>query len=78
MAGLASGIFFIGYLFLQVPGGRIAVNGSGKRFIAWSLCAWAVVSVATGFVTNHYQLLVLRFVLGISEGGMLPVVLTMI
>ena len=78
MAGLASGIFFIGYLFLQVPGGRIAVNGSGKRFIAWSLCAWAVVSVATGFVTNHYQLLILRFVLGISEGGMLPVVLTMI
>ncbi len=24
MAGLAGGIFFIGYLFLQVPGGKIA------------------------------------------------------
>ncbi|MGL5965916.1 MAG: MFS transporter [Kluyvera sp.] len=78
MAGVASGIFFIGYLFLQIPGGRIAVNGSGKRFIAWSLMAWAVVSIATGFVTHEYQLLVLRFILGISEGGMLPVVLTMI
>lgn len=78
MAGVVSGIFFIGYLFLQVPGGRIAVNGSGKRFIAWSLAAWMVVSIATGFVTNHYQLLALRFVLGISEGGMLPVVLTMV
>ncbi|KOC92040.1 MFS transporter [Winslowiella iniecta] len=78
MAGIASGIFFIGYLFLQVPGGRIAVNGSGKRFIAWSLVAWMVVSIATGFVTNHYQLLVLRFILGVSEGGMLPVVLTMV
>ncbi|WP_413736971.1 MFS transporter [Sodalis sp. RH21] len=78
MAGLASGIFFIGYLFLQVPGGRTAVNGSGKRFIAYSLTAWAVVSIATGFVTNHYQLLVLRFILGVSEGGMLPVVLTMV
>ncbi|MEG3111702.1 MULTISPECIES: MFS transporter [unclassified Pantoea] len=78
MAGIASGIFFIGYLFLQVPGGRIAVNGSGKRFIAWSLIAWMVVSIATGFVTNHYQLLALRFVLGVSEGGMLPVVLTMV
>ncbi|WAH61870.1 MFS transporter (plasmid) [Pseudomonas silvicola] len=78
MAGMVSGIFFIGYLFLQVPGGRIAVNGSGKRFIAWSLIAWMVVSIATGFVTNHYQLLALRFVLGISEGGMLPVVLTMV
>ena len=78
MAGVASGIFFIGYLFLQIPGGRIAVNGSGKRFIAWSLMAWAVVSIATGFVTHEYQLLVLRFILGVSEGGMLPVVLTMI
>ncbi|KQN53870.1 MFS transporter [Erwinia sp. E602] len=78
MAGIASGIFFIGYLFLQVPGGRTAVNGSGKRFIAWSLTAWMVVSIATGFVTNHWQLLALRFILGVSEGGMLPVVLTMI
>ena len=78
MAGVASGIFFIGYLFLQIPGGRIAVNGSGKRFIAWSLLAWAIVSVATGFVTHEYQLLVLRFILGVSEGGMLPVVLTMV
>ncbi|UDJ81680.1 MFS transporter [Kosakonia oryzae] len=78
MAGVASGIFFIGYLFLQIPGGRSAVNGSGKRFIAWSLLAWAVVSVATGFVTHEYQLLVLRFILGVSEGGMLPVVLTMV
>lgn len=78
MAGVASGIFFIGYLFLQIPGGKIAVNGSGKRFIAWSLVAWAIVSVATGFVTHEYQLLALRFILGVSEGGMLPVVLTMV
>ncbi|MBJ3813882.1 MFS transporter [Shimwellia pseudoproteus] len=78
MAGVASGIFFIGYLFLQIPGGRIAVYGSGKRFIAWSLVAWAVVSIATGFVTHEYQLLTLRFILGVSEGGMLPVVLTMV
>ncbi|PLV58924.1 MFS transporter [Erwinia sp. B116] len=78
MAGLAGGIFFIGYLFLQVPGGRLAVYGNGKRFIGWSLLAWAVISVLTGFASNHYQLLALRFALGVSEGGMLPVVLTMI
>jgi len=78
VAGLAAGIFFIGYLFLQVPGGSIAVNGSGKKFIAWSLLAWAIISILTGMVTNHYQLLFLRFALGVSEGGMLPVVLTMV
>jgi MFS family permease len=78
MMGLAGGIFFIGYLFLQVPGGKLAVHGSGKKFIGWSLLAWAVISVLTGLVTNHYQLLFLRFALGVAEGGMLPVVLTMI
>lgn len=78
MAGLAGGIFFIGYLFLQVPGGKLAVHGNGKQFIGWSLVAWAVISVLTGLVTNHYQLLFLRFALGVSEGGMLPVVLTMV
>ncbi|HEY2454848.1 MAG TPA: MFS transporter [Scandinavium sp.] len=78
MAGLAGGIFFIGYLFLQVPGGKIAVHGSGKKFIGWSLVAWAIISVMTGFITHQYQLLVLRFLLGVAEGGMLPVVLTMI
>lgn len=78
MAGLAAGIFFIGYLFLQVPGGSIAVHGSGRKFIACSLIAWAIISVLTGMVTNQYQLLFLRFALGVSEGGMLPVVLTMV
>ncbi|AXF77038.1 MFS transporter [Erwinia tracheiphila] len=78
MAGLAGGIFFIGYLFLQVPGGRLAVHGNGKRFIGWSLLAWAVLSALTGLASNQYQLLALRFAMGVSEGGMLPVVLTMI
>lgn len=78
MVGLASGIFFIGYLFLQVPGGQIAVRGNGKKFIGWSLIAWTIISVLTGLVSNYYHLLILRFLLGVAEGGMLPVVLTMI
>ncbi|MCA8022481.1 MFS transporter [Burkholderia metallica] len=78
MAGLAGGIFFFGYLFLQIPGGRRAALGSGKTFIAWSLVSWAVLSVLTGLVTHTWQLLTLRFLLGVAEGGMLPVVLTMV
>ena len=77
MAGLAGGIFFFGYLFLQIPGGHRAALGSGKKFIAWSLASWAIVSVLTGMVTQTWQLLALRFLLGVAEGGMLPVVLTM-
>ncbi|WP_126283803.1 MFS transporter [Burkholderia stagnalis] len=78
MAGLAGGIFFFGYLFLQIPGGRLAALGGGKKFIAWSLVSWAVLSALTGLVTDAWQLLTLRFLLGVAEGGMLPVVLTMV
>ena len=77
-AGLAAGIFFIGYLFLQVPGGALAARGNAKRFLTWSMVAWGVISIATSYITSETQLLVLRFALGVAEGGMLPVVLTMV
>ena len=70
MAGLAGGIFFIGYLFLQVPGGKIAVHGSGKKFIGWSLVAWAVISVLTGLVTADFTVprgMQTRILTGIGE-----------
>ncbi|HWR45641.1 MFS transporter [Sporomusa sp.] len=78
MAGFAAGIFFIGYLFLQVPGGQFAAKRSGKKFITFSIVFWAVISVLSGLITSVNQLLVLRFCLGVAEGGMLPVVLTMV
>jgi sugar phosphate permease len=77
-AGFAAGIFFIGYLFLQVPGGQIASRGAAKKFLTWSMVAWGIISIATAFITSQTQLLILRFILGVAEGGMLPVALTMI
>jgi len=78
VAGLAAGIFFIGYLFLQVPGGQFAAKHSGKKFITYSILVWAVISVLTGLAETINQLLILRFALGVAEGGMLPVALTMV
>ena len=78
VTGLAAGIFFIGYLFLQVPGGQFAAKRSGKKFITCTIFFWAAISILTGLATDAMHLLVLRFLLGVSEGGMLPVVLTMV
>lgn len=78
VAGLAAGIFFIGYLFLQIPGGEFAAKRSGKKFITWTIIFWAIISVLTGLAQDTMHLLVLRFLLGVAEGGMLPVVLTMV
>ncbi|SDE89117.1 MFS transporter [Sporomusa acidovorans] len=77
-AGMAAGIFFFGYLFLQIPGGHIAENGWGKKFIAISILIWGGLSALTGLVTEAWHLLVLRFFLGIAEGGVWPVILVII
>ena len=79
MAGLAGGIFFELGRFIP-PGSRWENCRSRQRQKVYrrSLVAWVIISILTGLITNQYQLLFLRFALGVAEGGMLPVVLTMI
>ncbi|OIQ09506.1 Putative tartrate transporter [Moorella thermoacetica] len=78
ISGLAAGIFFVGYLFLQVPGGHIAEHGSAKKFIAWTIVFWGGAAILTGFITNTWQLLAIRFILGVAEGGVYPAILTIL
>jgi sugar phosphate permease len=76
--GLAGGIFFLGYLFLQIPGGYLAERWSAKKFVMIMILVWGVFAVASGLVQNFTQLLVVRFVLGIAEGGIWPAILVLI
>jgi len=78
ISGLAAGIFSVGYLFLQIPGGHIAEHGSAKKFIFWTIIAWGGLSMLTGFAQNEWQLLVARFLLGFAEGGVQPAILVII
>jgi MFS family permease len=77
-AGLAAGVFFVGYLVLQMPGGHIAEQGWGKKFVALSILCWGGLSMLTGFVTDAWQLMGLRFLLGVAEGGVWPAILVII
>ncbi|SMC04826.1 Sugar phosphate permease [Sulfobacillus thermosulfidooxidans DSM 9293] len=77
-AGLAGGIFFFGYLFLQIPGGYIASKFSAKKFVFASLLVWGVFAVLTGLVQNKTELLVVRFLLGVAEGGVWPATLVLL
>ncbi|MDR3531392.1 MAG: MFS transporter [Rhodopila sp.] len=77
-AGLAAGVFFFGYLVLQIPGGHISEKGHAKKFIALTILCWGGLSIATGFVTSATQLLTLRFLLGVAEGGVWPAILVII
>jgi len=76
--GLAGGIFFIGYLFLQIPGGHLAEHWSAKRFVGIMILIWGVFAILSGLVQNFTQLLIVRFIRGVAEGGIWPAILVLI
>src|SRR5207245_6520060 len=54
-AGTVAGIFFWGYLALQIPGGHLAKHWSAKRFISVLLLVWALFAIGCGLavpITN--------------------------
>jgi sugar phosphate permease len=77
-AGFAAGVFFFGYMLLQVPAGHIAEHGSAKKYILWTIIAWGGLSLLTALVQNAWQLFAMRFLLGVAEGGVYPALLTII
>jgi len=78
IAGLASGIFFVGYVLLQIPGGQWAMKWSAKKFVLFSLIAWGIFAILTGLAQNATQLLITRFLLGVAEGGVWPATLVLL
>jgi MFS family permease len=77
-AGDAVGIFFWGYLLLQIPGGYLAHRWSAKRFVSVLLVLWGICSVGCGLVQTWRQFWVMRFLLGIAEGGVWPATLVLL
>ena len=75
--GLISGIFFIGYIILQIPAALLAEKWSAKKTIFLLLVFWGITSICTGFVRNLSELLTVRFILGIFEGGIQPATLVL-
>jgi MFS family permease len=70
--GFASGIFFIGYLFLEVPSNLILHRVGARRWVSRIMLTWGVVATAMAFVPNPATLIVLRFLLGVAESGFFP------
>jgi len=77
-AGDAAGVFFWGYLLLQIPGGYLAHRWSAKKFVSILLVLWGLAAVACGLVTTWREFWVMRFLLGVAEGGVWPAVLVML
>jgi MFS family permease len=77
-AGTVAGIFFWGYLVLQIPGGHLAKHWSAKKFISILLVAWAIFAVGCGLARTYRELLLMRLLLGVAESGVYPATLILL
>src|SRR6266852_3588560 len=77
-AGTVAGIFFWGYLALQIPGGHLAKHWSAKKFISVLLVVWALFAVGCGLARTYHELLWLRLLLGVAESGVYPATLILL
>ena len=76
--GNAVGIFFFGYLLLQIPSGYLANRWSPRKLVSIFLIFWGVCAVGCGLVNNVTQFKVMRFMLGVAESGVFPATLVLL
>lgn len=70
--GLGAGVFFLGYVLVEVPSNLLLERVGARRWIARIMIMWAVISAATAFVETPGAFYVMRFLLGVAEAGFLP------
>ena len=70
--GMASGIFFIGYFALQIPGALLVERWSARLLLAITLITWGALTALTGLVRTPTELYGARFLLGAAEAGFFP------
>jgi len=70
--GFGAGIFFIGYLLLEIPGTILVEKWSARKWIARIMISWGIVAVCTGFIHTAGQFYWMRFLLGVAEAGFFP------
>lgn len=78
--GLGAGVYFIGYLLLNLPATLLVERWSARKLIAQIMICWGFVASLMGFLgarwfgTIHlsHQFYALRLLLGIAEAGFFP------
>jgi len=70
--GLGAGLFFIGYLVLEIPGALIVQKWGARWWIARILISWGFCTILVGFVQTPNQFYLTRFLLGCAEAGFFP------
>ncbi len=75
VVGLGAGIFFIGYLVLEIPGALIAERWSARRWIARIMISWGIITALMAFIHTAREFYFVRFLVGAAEAGFFPAVI---
>jgi len=72
MFGFGGGIFFLGYILLEIPSNLILNRVGARLWIARVMVTWGIASAASAFVVGPKSFYLLRFLLGVAEAGFFP------
>src|SRR5947209_3781294 len=64
--GWGFGIFFAGYLLLEIPGALLVEKWSARKWFARILVTWGACSMAMAFVRTPREFYAARFLLGLA------------
>jgi MFS family permease len=78
MRGEAAGIFFLGYVVLQIPVAYWASRWSARKTISLCLVFWGLCAAGCGLSRTFRQFELMRFLLGVAESGVFPATLVLL
>jgi ACS family tartrate transporter-like MFS transporter len=70
--GFGAGMFFWGYILLEVPGTLLVERWSARRMMSRIMVTWGIMAALTAAVTTPMQFYCVRFGLGLAEAGFFP------
>ena len=70
--GFGAGVFFIGYLLLEIPSNLMLVRFGARAWIARLAITWGLAAVTLALARDAASFAALRFLLGAAEAGLIP------
>jgi MFS family permease len=64
-------IYYVSYICVGIPSNWLIKRVGAGYYLPSLVIGWGIVSIGTGFVRTYQDLLAVRFLLGIFEGGLL-------
>src|ERR1700734_2580453 len=76
--GFGSGIFFLGYVLLEIPGAILVERWTARKWVARIMITWGIIAALTAFIRTPAQFYGARFLLGLAGAGFFPGILVYI